>query len=241
MKPIHYIHCVTILLTLILRSNTAASSLDLTGMTVPEARKTMGPITELIAAEQTPPQSFLSYHNSPFFSVSTSFITVSAPEFNSLEFGYPALWLAMSVSPNLTIGANVTGISWLDDNIQTIGPFVSIAWGTPEKTISTDFHFHNLKGPDDFHLTDVALDASRIIKNANWTLGYGISAHYFKVVLDVADNTDPADNYSTTIKINNFYWRFGLYRHIGRNLNLGSELFLNSNNLIGNINIALTF
>jgi len=205
------------------------------------AKQHLGPVTEIIAVEQTPPLTFLSYHNSPFLAVGASFLTIAAQEFQSLDYGVPSFWFAMSISPNLTIGANVIGSYWIDDNIQTVGPFLNTVWGTPEKSMNAGFHFHNLKGPDDFHLTDVAFDFSRISRSPKWVFGYGVTAHYFKTYLHVTDHQDSSQNYKLTTDLIRLCFRYGIYRRIGKNMETGGEFFLTTRKFISNFNLTFNF
>jgi len=205
------------------------------------AKQHLGPVTEIIAVEQTPPLTFLSSHNSPFLAVGASFLTIAAQEFQSLDYGVPSFWFAMSISPNLTIGANVIGSYWIDDNIQTVGPFLNTVWGTPEKSMNAGFHFHNLKGPDDFPLTDVAFDFSRISRSHKGVFGYGVTAHYFKTYLHVTDHQDSSQNYKLTTDLNSLFFRYGIYRRIGKNMETGGEFFLTTRNFISNFNLTFNF
>ncbi|MBN2600403.1 MAG: hypothetical protein JXR87_00265 [Candidatus Marinimicrobia bacterium] len=205
------------------------------------AKKHLEPVCEIIAAEQTPLLTFLSYHNSPLLAAGGSFLTFALPEFRSINYGFPSFWVAMSISPNLTIGANVIGSHWIDDNIQTIGPFLNTVWGTQEKSMNAGFHFHNLKGPDDFHLTDVSFDVSRISRSPKWILGYGVTAHYFKTYLHVTDHQDSTQNYKLTTDLNCLFFRYGIYRRIGKTMQLGGEFFLTTGNFISNFNVTFNF
>lgn len=237
----HYRYYFAIILTFTFYCRTFASNLDLTGIGALQVVRHLESVTEIIAVEQTPPLTFLPFNASPFLGAGASFLTVAFPEYKSVDYGYPSFWFAMSISPNLTIGANITGTYWIDDNIQTVGPFLTTMWGTPEKSVSAGFHFHNLKGPDDFHLTDVAFDLSRIVRSPAWVLGYGLSAHYFKTYLHVTDHQDSSQNYKMTSELNNIFLRFGIYRQIGKNLALGSEFFLTTGNFISNVNITFNY
>jgi len=237
----HHRYYLFLLFILVFYKSAISSNLDLTGIGFSMAIQQMEPVTEIIAVEQTPPLTFLSYHNSPFLAAGTSFLTVSAPEFRSIDYGFPSFWVAMSISPNLTIGANIIGSYWIDDNIQTVGPFLNTVWGTPEKSMNAGFHFHNLKGPDDFHLTDVAFDVSRIIRSSKWVMGYGLTAHYFKTYLHVTDHQDSTQNYRMTTNLNSLFFRFGIYRRIGKNIEAGNEFFLTTGNFISNFNLTFNF
>jgi len=234
-------HCFVILWSVVCSNTVFAITLDLTGINSSDVKSHLKPVTEIITAGQTPPILFLNYHTGPYMGTVISFYSLAMTDFKSVNSGYPTLWFALSVSPNLTIGANIAGVSWLDDNIQTIGPFISTMWGTPQKSVNSTVHFHNLKGPDDFHLTDVAFDISRIITTNTWTYGYGLTAHYLNTKIHVTDNPDSSQNYNSTININNIFLRFGIYRRIGNSFDIGSEFFLNSGNMIGNLNLALNF
>lgn len=237
----HHRYYFFLIFTLLFYNRVFSSSLNLTGIGASAAKQQLKPVTEIIAAEQTPPLTFLSYHNSPLLAAGASFLTAAVPEFQSVDYGYPNIWFAMSISPNLTIGANITGLYWIDDNIQAVGPFLNTVWGTPEKSVNAGFHFHNLKGPDDFHLTDVAFDVSRIVRSSKWVMGYGLTAHYFKIHLHVTDHADSSQNYKMTTDLNTIFFRYGIYRQIGKNVDIGSEFFLTTGNFISNLNLTFNF
>lgn len=228
-----------IIITLLLWKSIFPTSLNLTGIARNDAQNYLQPALEIITAQQTPLMPVASFTNSPLLGVGASLLSGAAPGFASAEFGYPNFWFALSVSSNLIIGAHFTGVHWLDDNIHTVGPFVTTGWGTPEKSINAGFHFHNLKGPDDFHLTDVALDVTRVFRNTKWSWGYGVTAHFLKTAFHVTDNQDMDQNYKMTTDINIIFTRLCVYRILWKNVSVGSEIFLKPDNIVTTMNISI--
>ncbi len=218
----------TLIIFTITWSVLSAKSLDLIGINATTANQILDPIAQIIASEQTPPLTMLSFKENPNIAAGISSPTLALPEYQSLSSGFPAFWFLVSVTPNLTIGANIAGYDWRGDNIQTVGPFLNTSWGTYQKSVSASFHFHQFKGPDHFHLNDVAFGLSRIVHYRKWSVGYGISGHYLRTYIHVTDQTDLSQNYEAIKKLKYYFLRYGLYRHIGKNIELGNELFLST-------------
>lgn len=230
---------ITIIL-LLSETGLLPAGLDLTGVAQRDARRHLQPVLEIVSADQTPPLLFLTADDNPWLGAGATLLTAAVPDFQSLDSGYPNFWLSTSVSPNLTIGAHFTGTSWKNDNLHTLGPFLVYSSGTPAKSTLFGFHFHNLKGPDDFHLTDVALDISRVHRNAKWHWGYGLTAHFLKTVFHVTDHTDADQNYRMTADFNIPFARLGAYHILWKNIALGVESFIRPDNMVTTMNFILT-
>jgi hypothetical protein len=202
-------------------------------------RQTLQPIIGVIAVEQTPPLPFLCYTDSPRLSVGVKLNSLAAPEFQTTTWGFPSFWMTYSISPNLNIGGNISSYEWLDDNIQTAGSFLSTSWGTPQKSTNACFHINHLKGPDDFHLTNVAFDLSRTIRYSQWLIAVSYSAHFMECDIHIANYSDTVQNYRATKNLNYNFLRFGVFRYFGNNLQLGGEMYISADLLATQINMTI--
>jgi hypothetical protein len=223
------------LFTLIFSAGVLAESLDLSGSDPTNVRQTLIPITQIIAAEQTPPLALLAIEENPTVESGASLPSLGLPEFQSVTIGFPSFWFLLSITPNLIVGAHAAGFPWRGDNIYSIGPFINTAWGTAQKSISTTFHSHQLKGPDHFHLSNIAFGISRNVHNQKWSFGYGFCAHAMKIHVHVTDQADSAQNYDAVKKMKHNFLRCGIYRQIDHKSNLGSELFLSTKTLMAKL------
>lgn len=228
--PINYFRNIAFsFLLFALSADLFAYSLNLSGIAPDKLRQTLQPIIGIIAVEQTPPLPFLCYTDNPRLSVGVKLNSLAAPEFRTTTWGFPSLWMKYSISPNLSIGGDISSYEWLDDNIQTAGSFLSSSWGTPRKSTNACFHIDHLKGPDDFHLTNVVFDLSRTIRYSQWLIAVSYSAHFMECDIHIADYSDTAQNYKTTKNLDYNFLRFGVFRYFGNNIQFGGEMYLSSN------------
>ncbi|HCK98780.1 MAG TPA: hypothetical protein DHW42_01550, partial [Candidatus Marinimicrobia bacterium] len=214
--PINYFRNIAFsFLMFALSADLFAYSLNLSGTAPSQLRQTLQPIIGIITVEQTPPLAFLGYADNPRLSVGVKLNSLAIPEFRTTTWGFPSFWMKYSISPNLSIGGNISSYEWLDDNIQTAGSFLSTSWGTPQKSSNACFHIDHLKGPDDFHLTNVAFDLSRTIRYSQWLIAVSYSAHFVECDIHIADYSDPAQIYKTTKNLGYNFLRFGVFRYFG--------------------------
>jgi hypothetical protein len=223
---------------LILIGATADSfSLDLSGTAIPDLRAALLPLGSVIATEQTPPSPLLGSDQQPLLALGGTLFSWGLPATNSPTMGYPSVWLAVSVSPNLVLGGNLAGFNWLDDNIQSVGPFISTSWGNNQKFINASFNIHHLKGPDDFHLRDIAFSLSRTIKYPEWLFATGYTAHFMQFKVHVKD----PQGYRTIKNIDRGLFRLSAYRRLGNSLQIGDELYLSTKSIMTNLVLLIYF
>jgi len=223
---------------LILVGATAGSfSLDLNGTAIPDLRAALLPLGSVIATEQTPPSALLGSDQQPLLALGGTLFSWGLPATTSSTIGYPSIWLAVAVSPNLILGGNLAGFNWLDDNIQSVGPFISTSWGNNQKSINASFNIHHLKGPDDFHLRDIALSLSRTIKYPEWLFAAGYTAHFMQFKVHIKEPQD----YRTIKNIDRSFFRLSAFRKLGNSLQIGDELYLSSESIITNLVLLIYF
>jgi hypothetical protein len=231
-----------ILLILILFGITADSfSLDLSDTSPQDLRAALLPIGTVIATEQTPPSPLVGSSQKPLFALGGTFYSFGMPVTNSTAPGYPSLWLAISVSPNLTLGGNLAGFNWLDDNIQSVGPFISTSWGNDKKFINATLNIHHLKGPDDFHIRDIAISLSRTIKYSKWLIAAGYTTHFMQFKIHIKESLYNPQGYQTIKNIDQGFLRLSAFRQLGKSLQIGDELYLSTKSIMTNLVLLLHF
>lgn len=223
---------------LILVSATADSfSLHLSGTAISDLRAALSPLGTVIVTEQTPPTPLLGSDQPPLLALGGTLLSWGLPATNSPIMGYPSVWLAVSVSPNLIVGGNLAGFNWLDDNIQSVGPFISTSWGNNQKFINASFNIQHLKGPDDFHVRDIAFSLSQTIKYPIWLFAAGYTAHFMQFKVRVKE----PQNYQTIKNIDQGLFRFSAYRQLGKSFQIGDELYLSTESIMTNLVLLFYF
>jgi len=212
-------------------------SLHLSGTAISDLRAALSPLGTVIVTEQTPPTPLLGSDQPPLLALGGTLLSWGLPAINSPIMGYPSVWLAVSVSPNLIVGGNLAGFNWLDDNIQSVGPFISTSWGNNQKFINASFNIQHLKGPDDFHIRDIAFSLTRTVNYSKWLLAAGYTAHFMQFKVHIKE----PPSYQTIKNIDRGFFRLSAYRKLRKSIQIGNELYLSTESIMTNLVLLLYF
>jgi len=202
----------------------SAGGLDLTYLNPASIDSLLLPVTSVIAAGQETPFSFLEIERSPSVRLAIKPAAAAIDYPFHTRIGFPTVWGAVAISPNLTIGGHIGLSPWQSDNIFTIGPFISSSWGDYRKWNNFSLSVNKLVGPDDFYTRNIHLNLARLYRSKEWLAGFGLAAHFMRCRIHVTDHPDATQNYGKTKEWSLIHLRGSLSRQFTTHLEGGAEL-----------------
>jgi len=209
-----------------------AGNLDLTLLSGTQPDSVLQPALSVISVQQSVPASLRNPIGKPAILTALKLPATGIDFSATFQLGYPTLWGAVAISPNLTIGGHLGASRWKEDNIISMGPFAGTHWQSSRSLHSFSIGLYQLSGPDDFQSSTIHLDYQQVWQRPHWTVSAGAGISYSRCRIHVTDHPDASQNYRKTKEYSLVQLHGSLERDIRENLRAGVELNLSDKILL---------
>lgn len=184
--------------------------LDLSSYSPETVTNKIKPVISFLAQRQQIPLGHLLYEPRPG-AVITAQASTGA---NLSEFwgGAPGLWSSIAVSKNLLLTATLNNSGIGNDNATSFGSGFTTSWGEDSTKNYFSLGINYLRGPDDFYSQNIHISLQKRIIFRGWQIMGGLTRHFNRLSINVADNPNSEDNYKDTKRIELTHLRAGIYK-----------------------------
>jgi len=204
--------------------SSSGQNLDFSNVIQSQIRQAITPTLASIATQQKAPVNLFKTEERPVIKIAVKVPSIIKQSDEFADIGFPSLWLAVGVSPNLTIGGHISAAEWRQDDVQSTGVHFAASWGKPRRRNLFDVSVNHLYGPDDFHTQDVNLAVSRNYEIGKFDFVVAGSVHFVHCRVEINDQDNASLNYETTKNMSLYEFRTGIVRNFGQAHALGLDL-----------------
>ena len=215
-----------------------ASNLNLIHLTAAELDSVLQPVLSVVSVQQSVPALLQNPVGKPAILTALKMPAAGLDINGSTQLGFPTLWGAVAISPNLTIGGHLGASRWKKDNIISLGPYASTHWQASQALHSFSIGLNQLLGPDDFQSSAIHLNYQQVWQRSQWTLSGAAGFDYTRCKIHVTDHPDPSQNYRRTKEYTLLQLQCSLERKIYEHLSAGAAINLSNKILLIACHIA---
>ncbi len=194
--------------------------LDLSSYSPETVTNKIEPVISFLSQRQQIPLGHLLHETTPGAVVTAQ--ASAGATLSNLWKGAPGLWSSILVSKNLLLSATLNNSVIDNDNATSFGTGFTTSWGEDSTKNYFSLGVNYLRGPDDFYSQNIHISLQKRMVLRKWQIMFGLTRHFNRLNINVADNPDSEDNYTDTKRIELTHLRAGIYRR-RQNFSYGLE------------------